>query len=106
VRTVVITSSGRGVRRRRRHGRLENGTIAEFATGTGTPALAEGANGDLWVGTPTRGLGRFDSGTTTFFASGPPSNSILGLFADPAGVLWVGTTAGLARYEGAPWLGE
>jgi ligand-binding sensor domain-containing protein len=68
------------------------------------PALAPGAHGDAWVGTGTRGLGRFDSGTTAFFSAGPPSNSILGLFADPAGVLWVGTTAGLARYEGAPWL--
>jgi len=104
VRSVVVTNSGRvwfgtdsGI------GRLENGTMAEFATGTGVPALAAGANGDLWIGTATRGLGRFDSGAATFFPSGPPSNSVLGLFADPAGVLWVGTSAGLARYEGAPW---
>jgi len=102
VRSVAPTRSGRvwfgtdaGI------GRLENGVIAEFATGTAVTAIAEGAHGEIWVGSGTRGVGRFDNGVVAFLPSGPPSSSILSVYVDPAGVLWAGTTVGLGRYEGA-----
>jgi ligand-binding sensor domain-containing protein len=106
VRAVIATPSGRvwfgtdgGI------GRIENGQLAEFATsGSAISALAEGANGEIWFGTLNRGVGRLDDARALFLASGPPSTSVTALFADAAGVLWVSTSAGLGRYEGAPWL--
>jgi ligand-binding sensor domain-containing protein len=82
-------------------GRLENGAAAEFPTGTPVTAVAEGAHGEVWIGSGARGVGRFDAGVVTFLPSGPPSSSILALYVDPAGVLWASTTVGLGRYEGA-----
>ena len=85
--------------------RLEQGVLTEYAaSGSTVFALAAGASGEFWFGTASRGVGRLDDGRAMFFPSGPPSNSVQGLFVDAAGVLWVSTSAGLGRYEGAAWL--
>src|SRR5262245_37130504 len=84
-------------------GHLVGSTFEEVSAGGVITALAEGAHGELWFGTGTRGVGSYDGGRLAFVPSGPPSNTILAGFADAAGVLWVATTAGLTRFEGAAW---
>ena len=58
----------------------------------------------VWLGTYDGGLTRVDpSGAMRHFsaaADGLPSDTILALAVDADGVLWVGTTAGLARRSG------
>jgi len=61
--------------------------------------------GDLWFGTGGGGLHRLgNDGKITRWtteAGGLPSDTILALAFDAAGVLWIGTDAGLARFDGA-----
>jgi ligand-binding sensor domain-containing protein/CheY-like chemotaxis protein len=61
-------------------------------------------DGDLWFGTGGGGLHRLDSdGRITRWTSeagGLPSDTVLALVFDAAGVLWIGTDAGLARFDG------
>lgn len=83
--------------------RLVNGAFEETSAGNALSALVEGAHGELWFGTGTRGVGSMDAGSLKLVPSGPPSNTILALHCDPAGVLWVATTGGLSRFEGAAW---
>lgn len=58
----------------------------------------------VWLGTYDGGLTRIDaSGAMRHFSAerdGLPSDTILALATDAEGVLWVGTTAGLARRRG------
>lgn len=65
-------------------------------------ALAQGADGYLWVGTQS-GLARFDGVRFTTFTpeSEPaiPGLFVRSLLADRAGNLWVGTYKGLALYR-------
>ena len=69
-------------------------------------ALAEGAAGELWVGTQ-EGLVRFDGHRFESFeeiAGEPlPGPHVLALVVDRSGALWIGTDAGLVRWRpGAP----
>lgn len=68
-----------------------------------TWAIASGG-GALWFGTGGGGLHRLDRhGRITRWtaeADGLPSDTVLALAFDAAGVLWIGTDAGLARVEG------
>jgi ligand-binding sensor domain-containing protein/signal transduction histidine kinase len=71
----------------------------------GVRALAQTADGYLWVGT-TEGLARFDGVRfLTFDRSNTPAltdNSILSLEAVPDGSLWIGTEGGgLLHYSGS-----
>ncbi|HEY3055266.1 MAG TPA: EAL domain-containing protein [Thermoanaerobaculia bacterium] len=56
-------------------------------------------DGSLWAGTADAGLRHVEpSGTTSYTTKdGLPSNTILALFEDRRGVIWVGTDAGLTR---------
>src|SRR5690606_7802149 len=60
--------------------------------------------GTVWLGTYEGGLTRIGaSGAMRHFsaaADGLPSDIILSLAVDAQGVLWVGTSAGLARLQG------
>ena len=70
---------------------------------TGVSAVAQDADGALWVGT-RGGLARFDGARfvpfTTQTEPGLPSDAVSALWAAPDGALWVGTLGGLARYRG------
>jgi signal transduction histidine kinase/CheY-like chemotaxis protein len=60
-------------------------------------------NGAVWFGTADGGLHRLDaSGRIARWtqADGLPSDTILALAFDTAGTLWIGTDAGLARWDG------
>jgi ligand-binding sensor domain-containing protein len=83
--------------------RLTGAGFEEVAAGVALTALAEGAHGELWFGTSTRGVGSLDGGAVGIISGGPPSNTVLAVHCDPAGVLWVATTGGLSRFEGAAW---
>jgi len=66
-------------------------------------AVAEDRDGDVWLGTLGKGLGRLHQGKLTLFTrqDGLGSDRVLSLLVDRSGVLWVGTNdAGLVRYEG------
>ncbi len=70
--------------------------------GDAIDAIALGADGELWVGTSTRGLfHRANAGwerMTTL--DGLPSNTITAILVDRQGTIWVGTVdAGLGRYR-------
>jgi len=61
--------------------------------------------GDVWFGTFGGGLHRLSAdGRIARFAAdavdGLPSDNVLSLAFDAKGVLWIGTMAGLARYDG------
>jgi ligand-binding sensor domain-containing protein/signal transduction histidine kinase len=69
-------------------------------------ALADDAEGNLWIGTDRGGLNRLRDGRVTVFRKrdgGLPSDNISALLADAEGVLWVGTGAGLARFHAGRW---
>ncbi len=76
-------------------------------TGRRVFALAEDSSGAVWAGTYGGGLVRIErrSGRCTRYRAQPgnpralPSDYIRTLFCDRAGVLWVGTTQGLARLD-------
>jgi signal transduction histidine kinase len=78
-----------------------------FTTADGLPpaavrAIAEGTNGDLWIGTEGAGLFLLNNGKIT--PANAPVKDISCLLVDRAGVPWVGTAGhGLARYAGERW---
>lgn len=69
--------------------------------------LTEDKQGNIWVGTFSEGLHRYEKNTETFtsFQNDPSrSNSISGnrinsLLCDASGHLWIGTDAGLDRFD-------
>ena len=70
-------------------------------------AFAETRDGSIWFGTFGGGLYRLDvAGHMSRFlpedghADALPSENVLALAVDPRGVLWVGTTSGVARWTG------
>lgn len=69
-------------------------------------ALADDAQGTLWIGTAGGGLSEWtgDNKLNTHRKSdGLPSDHISALLVDKANVLWVGTGSGLARFDGRQW---
>ncbi|MDD5141226.1 MAG: two-component regulator propeller domain-containing protein [Verrucomicrobiales bacterium] len=70
-------------------------------------AIAENADGNLWIGTEKSGLNFFKDGKFTAYQKSPdglPGNDISCLYLDKDGVLWVGTTGhGLARFHNGKW---
>jgi diguanylate cyclase (GGDEF)-like protein len=76
-------------------------TQAEGLQNLATRALAQGADGRLWVGTEN-GLYRFDADRFTRIEPATPTQraSINALHADAAGRIWVGSNDGLFLVEG------
>jgi ligand-binding sensor domain-containing protein/signal transduction histidine kinase len=70
-------------------------------------AIAEDADGNLWIGTENQGLNFFKGGKFTAYQmsdAGLPGNGISCLYIDRDGALWVGTSGhGLARFEHDKW---
>jgi len=60
-------------------------------------------NNDVWIGTNNGGLNHFDISKKTFTAfttdDGLPNNSIYTILEDHKGFLWLGTNAGLCRFN-------
>lgn len=68
-------------------------------------AITEDAAGNFWIGTDGGGLIRLRQNSMSSFTrtNGLPSDSVASLCVDPEGVLWAGTSLGLARFDGAKW---
>ncbi len=64
--------------------------------------LFEDRLGYLWIGTHGDGLMRFDGRTFRNYstADGLPSNFITGIVQDSKDVLWIGTKAGITKFNG------
>jgi signal transduction histidine kinase/ligand-binding sensor domain-containing protein/DNA-binding response OmpR family regulator len=64
-------------------------------------ALAAGGDGALWIGTSGEGVIRYRGGKfQQVAASELPDHNVRALYADRAGVVWIGTESGLSKYEG------
>ena len=72
-------------------------------------AMAVDTANNLWVGS-NYGLRKFVPGNNSTFTlydttnSGLPSDYILDVKADPNGGIWIGTAAGLVRFDGVNWM--
>lgn len=69
-------------------------------------AIADDAEGDLWIGTVGGGLNRLSKGKFTVLrkTNGFPSDDISALLMDADGVLWIGTPgSGLIRFQNGQW---
>jgi signal transduction histidine kinase/ligand-binding sensor domain-containing protein/DNA-binding response OmpR family regulator len=64
-------------------------------------ALAAGGDGALWIGTSGEGVTRYRDGKFQQVAAAElPDRTVRALWADSAGVVWIGTELGLSKYEG------
>ena len=68
-------------------------------------AIADDAAGNVWIGTENDGLQELRAGKFVSFhkQDGLPSEHISSLYVDADGVLWVGTTGGLAWLRDGKW---
>ncbi|HEU5070986.1 MAG TPA: two-component regulator propeller domain-containing protein [Verrucomicrobiae bacterium] len=81
-------------------------TTREGLSADAVRAIADDANGDLWVGTAGGGLNQISGTNCVVFrksAEGLPGDNISALLAEADGTLWVGTGSGLARFKGGRW---
>ncbi len=64
-------------------------------------SLAVAADGTVWAGTWGGGLARYDGQRWTNYTThdGLPANHVFMLHIDSRGTLWIGTSAGLARFR-------
>lgn len=62
----------------------------------------EDKHGNLWFGTMSKGVARYDGKTLTWFneKSGLPSNAVPSIAEDKNGTLWLGTHGGICRFDG------
>jgi signal transduction histidine kinase/streptogramin lyase len=72
---------------------------------TGVQAITDDREGNLWLGTAGNGLIRVNqSGLTSFtITNALPDDQVSALWTDDTGVLWVGTSKGLARHRNGRW---
>lgn len=81
-------------------------TTREGLSADAVRALADDAEGNLWIGTERGGLNCLREGRVTVFRKrdgGLPSDNVAALWVDAEGALWVGTGAGLARLHAGRW---
>jgi signal transduction histidine kinase/ligand-binding sensor domain-containing protein len=94
-------SSGYNRLGRLRQDRFEDLTASQGYPGTAVTALAETADGTLWISLET-GLYAFRDGRLVREAAYTPpypGERICALYGDPTGALWIGTARGLIRLK-------
>jgi ligand-binding sensor domain-containing protein len=83
-------------------------TTYQSAPDSDLTSVAEGPNGDIWIGSFSTGVYRWNGGVWKQFSAalgaGLASDTVRELTMDGAGALWVATAGGLFRYEGSLWL--
>lgn len=64
--------------------------------------IFEDTKGNLWFGTVTEGVARYDGKSLTYFSTkdGLSGNTVASIAEDKAGNLWFGTHSGLSKYDG------
>ncbi len=62
----------------------------------------EDSKGDLWFGTLSKGIAKYDGNTLKYYAQkdGLPSDRVIGVIEDANGVFWFTTGEGLSKYDG------
>jgi len=88
--------------------KLENGSFTTYTAREGLPAdavwaLAEGLDGEIWIGTRPGGLSVFRHGAFHTYTTrdGLTSNAVIGLLRDRDANLWIGTEGGgVNRFAG------
>lgn len=86
---------------------FKDGRLKQFAALGGAAAgdiraLANGRDGEVWLGTLGAGLGRFSDGKLQTYTAldGLPGEFILSLHHEPDGTVWIGTLErGLCRFK-------
>lgn len=65
--------------------------------------LFEDSRGNLWFGTMSKGVARYDGKALTYFSTkdGLPGSTVASIAEDPEGNLWFGTHSGLSKYDGS-----
>lgn len=84
---------------------LLNFSTAEVLDNQAYPVFRE-PGGAMWFGSVQGGLTRWDGANFTHYTRGQghlSENQVSGVFRDSAGVLWVATSAGVARFDGETW---
>jgi len=78
---------------------------ADSFSGSAVKAILQDRSRMLWIGTQGAGLIESRGGKTTRHgkAQGLPSENIFCLYEDSEGILWVGTSVGLARLSDGKW---
>jgi signal transduction histidine kinase/ligand-binding sensor domain-containing protein/DNA-binding response OmpR family regulator len=82
--------------------RVQRGQLASAAQLRGpVRCLLEDRDGSLWFGGDHSGLNEFNHGRRSIFMTqqGLPNDSVLSLYQDAAGALWIGTEGGLCRLK-------
>lgn len=98
---VWLGTSGSGLYRMQRdtwlHVRSEDGLPDDTVL-----SLAEGRNGDVWVGT-AEGAGRWDGREFELLdvSRGLTDNTVHAILEDRSGTVWFGTNVGVSRYDGS-----
>lgn len=64
--------------------------------------IFEDSRGNLWFGTNTDGICRYDGDTLVYFSTrdGLSGNQVTGIVEDRRGNLWFSTSGGISRYDG------
>lgn len=64
--------------------------------------IFEDSQGNLWFGTISEGVARYDGKSLTYFSTkdGLSGNTVASIAEDKAGNLWFGTHSGLSKYDG------
>ncbi|HUA19395.1 MAG TPA: two-component regulator propeller domain-containing protein [Bryobacteraceae bacterium] len=84
---------------------FRDGNFERFASATDLPpspvtSVAQGGNGDVWMGTRDAGLFRDRGGKTLSIRNGLPDLKVNCLLPDGDHSLWIGTDDGVVRWDG------
>ena len=85
-----------------------NSKVLAISTKTDAPIgeyvveIFEDSKGNLWFGTVSEGVARYNAKTLTYFSTenGLAGNTVASIVEDKEGNLWFGTHTGLSKYDG------
>ena len=107
---VTLTSCGRKIEKDSTNENLGNIISVNSELLINSQSLNEGDNvhcgledmaGNLWFGTTADGIFKYDGNSFKQYTEkdGLNSNTIWSIFQDKSGVIWIGTDAGICRYQ-------
>ena len=99
---IVPAGPGKKIQSGRGHGQWRTYEVVDGLAGAEVKVALQDREGNLWVGTVSYGLSRFDGRTWKTFTTrdGLSGNSVVALLQDRRGRLWIGTSEGVDLYDG------